>query len=241
LMRGLLDEAERWAEDAGRIATASGEPEAAAFYAGQLINIRFEQGRLGELEPLIAAQVRANPGIPAFRAALTLARCEAGKFAEGAEAMAADCATGFTEMPYDSNWLCGIVIFAEACAQLGDARGAGELQRLLDPWREHIAFNSATVWGPVQRHIGNLERVLGRLDSAEARLVEAAEMCERVGTPIWLARTRVDLAHLLIERDGPVPHAETLLHQALATAADLGCAGIERRAAELLESVGAIP
>src|SRR6185312_4482089 len=51
LMHGLLDEAERWAEDAFRIATESEQPEALAFYAGQLLNIRFEQGRLAELEP----------------------------------------------------------------------------------------------------------------------------------------------------------------------------------------------
>jgi class 3 adenylate cyclase/tetratricopeptide (TPR) repeat protein len=241
LMKGLLDEAERWAEDAGRIASASGEPEAAAFYAGQLINIRFEQGRLGELEPLIAAQAEANPGIPAFRAALTLARCEAGIFAQAAEAMAADSADGFAAMPYDSNWLCGIAIFAEACAQVAEARAAGALHRLLAPWRKHIAFNSATTWGPVERHVGNLERVLGRLDVAQESLVRAAELCELIGAPIWLARTRVDLARVLLELGAPVERPETLLQQALGTAVDLGCAGIERQATALLVSVRATP
>jgi class 3 adenylate cyclase len=239
LMHGLLEEAERWAEDAGRIATASGEPEAAAFYAGQLINIRFEQGRLGELEPLIAAQAHANPGIPAFRAALTLARCEAGMLAEAADAIAADAASDFAEMPYDSNWLAGIVIFAEACAQIGDAGAAGALHRLLAPWRDQIAFNSATTWGPVERHVGNLERVLGRLDVAEACLARAAALCERIGAPVWLARSRVDLARVLLARGGPVGRSETLLRQALGTAVDLGCAGIERQAVELLVSAGA--
>jgi class 3 adenylate cyclase len=239
LMHGLLEEAERWAEDAGRIATASGEPEAAAFYAGQLINIRFEQGRLAELEPLIAAQADANSGIPAFRAALTLARCEAGMFAEAADAIAIDAAGEFAEMPYDSNWLCGIAIFAEACGQLGDARAASALHRLLAPWREQIAFNSATTWGAVERHVGNMERVLGRLDLAEDCLTRAAELCERIGAPIWLARTRVDLARVLLDRGGAAAQADTLLRQALGTAADLGCDGIARHAAELLATVGA--
>jgi hypothetical protein len=238
LIRGLLDEAERWAEDAGRIATASGEPEAAAFYAGQLINIRFEQGRLGELEPLIAQQVQANPGIPAFRAALTLASCEAGLYEHAAEAMASDAAADFAELTYDSNWLAGMAIFAEACTQLGDAGAAATLHRLLLPWRVQIAFNSATAWGPVERHLGNLERILGQLEESERSLAHAAEVCERMGAPIWLARTRVDLALVLLERDDPDGRAESLLHRALSTAVDLGCAGIERQAAGLLVSAG---
>jgi predicted trehalose synthase len=160
-------------------------------------------------------------------------------FAEAAEAMAIDSAAGFAEMVYDSNWLCGIAIFAEACAQLGDAGAAGALHQLLAPWREQIAFNSATAWGPVERHVGNLERILGRLDVAEDCLVRASDLCERIGAPIWLARTRVDLARVLLDREGPAARAETLLRQTLGTAIDLGCAGIERRAAELLVSVGA--
>jgi class 3 adenylate cyclase len=238
LMQGLLDEAERWAEDAGRIATASGEPEAAAFYAGQLINIRFEQGRLGELEPLIAQQVQANPGIPAFRAALTLASWEAGLYEHAAEAIASDASADFAELTYDSNWLAGMAIFAEACTQLGDAGAAATLHRLLVPWRVHIAFNSATAWGPVERHLGNLERILGQLEESERSLVHAAEVCERMGAPIWLARTRVDLARVLLERGDPDGRAESLLHRALSTAVDLGCGGIERQAAGLLVSAG---
>ena len=230
LIHGLLVEAERSAEDAAKIALESGEPEAAAFYAGQLLNIRFEQGRLGELEPLIAEQVKANPGIPAFRGALTLARCEAGMLEQAAEVLAVDTASGFTELGYDSNWLAGIVIYAEATARIGDRDAASKLYELLGPYRHQIAFNSATTWGAVERHLGNLERVLGRPEEAERSLTNAAQLHERIGAPIWLARTRVDLAELIADADT----ARTLLEQALATARDLGCAGIERRAAKLL-------
>jgi hypothetical protein len=232
LMHGLLDEAERSAQDAARIAVESGEPEAAAFFAGQLLNIRFEQGRLGELEPLIAEQVKVNPGIPAFRGALALARCEAGMLTEAGEVLSVDTTTGFSELTYDSNWLVGIAIYAEAAAQIADGAAATKLHQALSAYRGQIAFNSATAWGAVERHLGNLERVLGWAGDAERSLVSAADLHERIGAPIWLARTRVDLAGLLIERGDP--GARTLLEQALATARDLGCAGIERRATELL-------
>jgi tetratricopeptide (TPR) repeat protein len=233
-MHGLLDEAERWAEDAFRIATESEQPEALAFYAGQLINIRFEQGRLAELEPLIAQQVELNPGIPAFRGALALARSEAGMREEALEVLAIDAASGFSEHPYDSNWLAGIAIYAQACSGLGEPVAAAKLYDLLEPWGDHVAFNSATTWGLVERLLGNLARVMGRYDEAERRLISAAERHEQMYAPVWLARTRVDLADLLLGCGADVPRAQRLLEQAIGTARDLGCAGIERRAVALL-------
>jgi hypothetical protein len=243
LMRGLLAEAERSAEDAYQIANESREPEALAFYVGQLINIRFEQGRLGELEPMIAQQAAANPGIPAFRAALALARCEAGLMTEAAAVLAVDAENGFAEFPYDSNWLVGIAIYAEACAQLSDARAGEALHRCLEPWADHVAFNSATSWGLVLRHLGNLDRAAGRYDDGERELEQAARRHERMGAPIWLARTRVDLAQTVIDRDGgrgqAGARAHALLERALATASDLGAAGIGARASRLMAQLEA--
>ncbi len=237
LMAGLLEEAERSAEDARVIATESGQPEAVAFYAGQLINIRFEQGRLGELEPLIAFQVQTNPGIPAFRGALALARAEAGMHAEALEVLEIDAAEEFSGLPYDSNWLAGMAIYAEACALLDDRRAAAALHRLLSPWVDHVAFNSATTWGLVERHVGNLERVLGRHEQAEHALRRAADRHAAMAAPVWLARTRVDLARVLLERRGDSEEAAQLLDQAARTAAELGCASLHRRSQELLARV----
>jgi class 3 adenylate cyclase/tetratricopeptide (TPR) repeat protein len=235
LMRGLLEEAERSAEDARQIALDSEQPEAIAFYAGQLINIRFEQGRLHELEPLIAQQVQANPGIPAFRGALALARSEANMREEALEVLAIDAQDDFAALDYDSNWLAGMAIYAQACASLGEPDAAARLYRRLEPWRDHVAFNSATTWGLVERHLGNLDRVLGRYEAAEEKLRSAARRHETMGTPIWLARTRLDLARLLLERGGDSAHAADLLELACATARDLGCQSIEQQAGTLLD------
>lgn len=237
LMAGLLDEAERSAEDARVIAVESEQPEAVAFYAGQLINIRFEQGRLGELEPLIAFQVQTNPGIPAFRAALALARAEAGMHAQALEVLSVDAASEFSELPYDSNWLVGVTIYAQACAELGDRDAAAALHPLLVPWVDHVAFNSATTWGLVQRHVGNLERVLGHRAEAEQALRLAAERHAAIAAPLWLARTRLDLARVLLEPGGDSEEAAQLLEQASRTAAELGCASVQHRSRELLARV----
>jgi hypothetical protein len=154
------------------------------------------------------------------------------------EVLAIDSASGFSEHPYDSNWLAGIAIYAQACANLGEPVAAARLYELLEPWGDHVAFNSATTWGLVERLLGNLARILGRYDEAERRLVSAAERHEQMYAPVWLARTRVDLADLLLERGDDAGRAQVLLEQALGTARDLGCAGIERRAVGLLGYAG---
>ena len=173
-----------------RIASESEQPEALAFYAGQLINIRFDQGRLHELEPLIAQQVEANPGIPAFRGALTLARSEAGMRDEALEVLAVDSATEFSEIDYDSNWLAGIAIYAEACGILGHRDAAAKLHRLLAPVaRPRGVQQRHHVGGLVERLLGNLSRVLGHYDEAKQALARASERHEQMGAPIgWPGR-----------------------------------------------------
>jgi DNA-binding SARP family transcriptional activator len=237
LISGQLEAAERCAENARRLATESGKPDAVAMFAGEMLNIRYEQGRLAELEPLIAQMVELNPGIPAFRAALVLARAEAGMRDQAMEALEVDAAADFSALAYDFNWLTGLVVYAQAVASLGDCQAAGKLHRLLEPWRDQVAFNIITVWGLVERFVGNLDRVLGRYDEAENALVRAAERHEQMGAPIWLARTRLDLGQLLLERGRDTTHAAMLLGQARRTAHNLGCASIERQASILLEDL----
>jgi hypothetical protein len=157
--------------------------------------------------------------------------------AQAHEVMSIDAAGGFTGLPYDSNWLVGLVIYAEACAALDEPVAARKLHHLLRPWADQVAFNSATTWGLVRRHLGNLERVLRRFDEAEQDLRQAAERHAAMAAPLWLARTRLDLAGVLLERGADSSEAAQLLDHAGRTARELGCASVERRSAELLARV----
>ena len=236
LIRGRLADAEKWAAEAFRIGQEGGEPEAATFYGGQLVNIRFEQGRLSELEEAIQAEAQRSTGIPAFWGALALARAEAGKPDGARAAIAAMAADDFGALAYDSNWLVGMCLFADACGLIEDQDTAAVLEPLLAPWSGQVAFNSATAWGSVARHVGVLNRVLGRHDTAVAHLERAAELHELIGAPLWLARTRLDLGLALLERasGSDADRARRLLEQALTGAERFGSAGVARRAAALL-------
>jgi hypothetical protein len=81
-----------------------------------------------------------------------------------------------------------------------------------------------------------LAATLGRFDHAEAHFATAAAIHERIGAPIWLARTRMEWARLLLARPqaGDADRARMLLGQALDTARQLGLANVERRAVQLL-------
>ena len=109
---------------------------------------------------------------------------------------------------------------------------AAALEPLLAPWTGQVAFNSATVWGFVARHAGVLDRVLGHHDRAVERLEHAAFLHERIGAPLWLARTRLDLGQALLSRgaSGDAEPGMRLLEQALETAETLGSAMVAQRA-----------
>jgi hypothetical protein len=65
----------------------------------------------------------------------------------------------------------------------------------------------------------------------------AAERHATMAAPLWLARTRLDLARVLLEGQGDSEEAAALLDQATRTAAELGCVSVERRSRELLARV----
>ena len=232
---GELAEAERLAEEALQIAMASSQPDALPFYTSQLTNIRYEQGRLAELQPLIAQIVTQFAGIPAFRAVLALACVEGDLDEEARRLLVDEAATSFAELPYDVTWLAGHVIYAEVAAHLHDATTAAMLHERLAPYADQVCFTGVSAWGPVAHHLGQLATVLGAHDEAEERFAVAAEIAEHTAAPVWLARTNLATARMLLARHGAGDRraAQGLLESALALARERGSATIERRAANL--------
>jgi hypothetical protein len=88
-----------------------------------------------------------------------------------------------------------------------------------------IGVGGATA-GSVQRVLGVLATLLGRLDAAERHLRAALAAHERAGARPWVARTQYDYARLLLRRagSGDRERADRLLDAAAATADALGMA-----------------
>jgi tetratricopeptide (TPR) repeat protein len=233
---GHLAEAEQHAHEALQIATLSAQPDALSFFTSQLTNIRYEQGRLAELQPLIAQVVADNPGIPAFRAVLALACCEGDLDDEARRLLAHETATKFAELPPDVTWLPGLAIYAEVAAQLQDAAAAEVLYELLLPWSGQIVYSGISAWGSVDHHLGAIAAVLGYLSEAEEHLRRGAAANAALCAPIWVARTELVTARLLLARGGAQDRerGRALLESAAGAAQRLGSATLARRAEGLL-------
>jgi tetratricopeptide (TPR) repeat protein len=243
LLAGRIDEAEKATLDAYRLGEAIGQLDAGAFLAGQIMMVRWDQGRLGELEPMMEGVVRDYPGLPAFRAVLALAYCETGRLELARELFEREAASGFAAFRYDPLWLCALLLLSEVCTQLGDDERAGALYERLAPWRAQLGFSGVSVFGSVAHYLGQLAATAGRFDLAEADLAEAAEMHERLEAPVFLARTRLAVARLLTQRGASADEARAaaLTEEALAVAHLFGASGLAGRTPEITGGGPAAP
>ena len=140
-----------------------------------------------ELEGMIEHEAHDKPGIPAFWAALALARAEAGAWREHARRWRCTPPTASPPSRTTRTGWSGCAS-TRTCGHVGDRVGAAALEPLLAPWTGQVAFNSATVWGFVARHAGVLDRVPGRHDRAVERLEQAESSTSGSTRPLARAR-----------------------------------------------------
>jgi tetratricopeptide (TPR) repeat protein len=231
LLAGRLDDADRLATEA--LATGSHDETVTApqYYAGQLLAIRREQGRMGELEAAARAMVATNPSRPTWRVALASLLAETGRREEAQGELDTLAARGFRDIPEDGDWLTAATLLADCCADLGDRGHAAQLYELLMPYREvNIVIGLAAVCtGSAARYLGRLAAVVGRRDEATEHFERALRANAAIKAPLWLAHTQLDYAHTL----GKGRRATELIDAAAQTAEDLGLPRLARRVGEL--------
>ena len=157
--------------------------------------LRWEQGRAEEAAAIAEAMVGEAPGVPFWRAVLSMLVIEAGR-PDDARLAYATLNAG-VEQPRDTVWLAGTVAHAWAAASLGDQPQAARLIGQLSGFAGRLAWNGVAVFGVVDLALGRLHATVGDLVASEASLLAAIELTERIGAPIWLARARASLAAVL--------------------------------------------
>jgi class 3 adenylate cyclase/tetratricopeptide (TPR) repeat protein len=239
---GRLDDSERLADEAYQCAKASGQPDAYAFWVGQVFNIRFHQGRLDEIADELAATADAYPGIVAFRAAIAMVATELERFDEARSGLDAIFGASGTGVPDDLNWLTTIAFATQAAARLGDQPLCAVLVQELLPYRDQFVDNASTFFGSVERYLGLALSCLNRHDEAGVSFERAVAIHARLGAPILLARTRLEWGEAMVRANGgPTGDAmaKAQMDEALAVADRLDLRAISRRARSALASVGA--
>ncbi len=239
LVQGDLEASERWAMRAAEAGTAAGEPDVAVVFGVQLFAVRLLQGRLAELvEPSLQLTRRADT-VAGHRPGAALALIAAGRLDEARElALAED----LWSISLEQAWSIAMVLWAMVCSRLGIVERAAELYELLAPFSGQLGGNASTVFGSVDWALGTLAVTLERHEEAEGHFAAAAEIEERVGAPLFLARTRAAWAAALVSRGRPedLDRAQSMLEEAHGTATRLGADGITREIAECRAALAAI-
>jgi hypothetical protein len=232
LIDGRLDEAERLAHEAYRIAEASGQPDALDVLVGQLLTIKSNQGRLHEIGDLVARAAALSPSVPSLR---LLRALQGGGTAEIGRRLEEDAVEGFTAVPYNKEWLTDLAGLSTVCARLKLAGPAAVLYDLMAPWSDQVIFSGSAVNGSAARPVAVLASLLGRWHDADAFFAEANACHERMQAPVFLARTQVDWARMLLDRgEGDSAKVRALLTGAAGIAREVGLAPVERRATQQL-------
>ena len=202
-MRALLDGRLTEADELAAEAVAAGAPgesvTAPLYYAVQLLAIRREQARIGELEPAARQMMQANPERPAWRAALADVLLETGQVEPAAEQLAVLAANDFEDIPHDGDWMMTVTLVSEVSAGLGDAPTAARLYELLTPFAQlNVVIGLAALClGSTARYLGKLAAVLGERGAAAEHFDHALDANARLRAPLWLAHTQLDYGSTL--------------------------------------------
>jgi class 3 adenylate cyclase/tetratricopeptide (TPR) repeat protein len=202
---------------------------------------------LVDLEPLadtLASLSDELPMMPIYLGVLALIRAEQGR-RDDAAAFLAKLASELPSLRTDAFRLSTLSMAAEAAAAIDDIELA---DAVLGPLREDLAtqvvFGACGAYlGPKARYIGLAAVTVGEIDDAVIHLREAGNRLREMDGRPWLARTQLDLARALLQRDGPGDREEAL--RATTEAIEVGRAHamtmlVEAALATKLEAQGAV-
>jgi class 3 adenylate cyclase len=248
-LEGRFADAEASAFEALAIGQRGRHHNATLLFGAQSFPLAAAQGKLEQLEGGLAALqalVLEHPAVPAWRAGLAFTYALLGRQPEARTEFERLAARDFADVPRDMSWLTCVNTLADVCAQLSEVEHAATLYRLLLPHagRNVVAGGAVFCFGPVDRTLGLLAGVLGRLDEAAAHFAAAVAMSTRMGARPFVAQAQVDWAALLVTRDGPGDREQALrlLGPALATAESLGMKQLlEQALAQKLRAQGTAP
>ena len=236
-MDGRFDEAERLAQQGLAIGQRVRSENAVPFFGAQTFALRWDQGRLQEMEAGVKGFVEQYPEFPAWRCALSLVYRELGREEEARNEFERLATNEFADLPRDALWLIAIAIVSDTCAFLGDAARAATLYELFLPYagRNTVAAPGVVCAGSASRYLGLLATTMSRWEEAARHFEEAIEMNTRMGARPFAARCQQEYAGMLVGRDQPgdLEKALELLTQALDTAQQLGMKALVERALAL--------
>jgi len=226
---GRFDEAEALAAVCARRGAAAGDADHDWWSAAQLVTIRWYQGRLTELLPMLHERAHSpvqsavdNSAV----AALAVAAALSGDQPQAASALATLCGSDLAALPRSSSWLVTMNGVVEAAYLLEAADVAARAHELLRPYAHLPMIGSlgVTCFGSVRHALGVAALTSGQLDLAIEHLAAAVQ--HNLALAHWPAlmasRQRLAQAHAQRGSPGDADAARRELDAAAAEAASAG-------------------
>lgn len=197
LLRGELDDAEGAATEALALGEQIGTPNALSVFAAQLFAIRDHQGRLCELQDLLAGLVSDRPALPVFRAGRAAVVAASDDPTAAHEALREVFARDLDDFPRDRNWLVVLGLLAPAVVKCGEAAWGRRLITLLEPFagRTIAVGYGAAVLGSVSHYLGLLHAGCGDRRASDAHFEAALREHRALGSHSWVERSRQASRH----------------------------------------------
>jgi hypothetical protein len=226
---GRFADAEALAAVCASRGAAAGDADHAWWSAAQLVTIRWYQGRLTELLPMLDDRVH-SPVLSAVDnsavAALAVATALSGDRPRAASALAALCGSDLAALPRSSSWLVTMNGVVEAAYLLEEPDVAARAYELLRPHAHLPMIGSLgiTCFGSVQHALGVAALTSRQLDLAIEHLTAAVQ--HNLALAHWPAlvasRQRLAQAHALRGSPGDADAAHREVDAATTEAASAG-------------------
>jgi tetratricopeptide (TPR) repeat protein len=204
LSDGRLDRAEAMAERSHEWSRLLVGRDALGVYGIQMFGIRREQGRLGELAPVIRLLAGQDRRTGSWRPGLVSVLVELGMDAEARRELSRLAAEGLDRFRA-SLWLGSLTYLTDACTALGDENMAALLYPELEPFAgtNVMIGHLVSCYGAADRYLGMLAATLGEWERADEHFERATELNRRMGMVTWLAHTLYQRARMLSARGAP--------------------------------------
>jgi hypothetical protein len=226
---GRFADAEALAAVCASRGEAAGDADHAWWSAAQLVTIRWYQGRLTELLPMLDDRVH-SPVLSAVDnsavAALAVAAALSGDRPKAASALAALCGSDLAALPRSSSWLVTMNGVVEAAYLLEEPDVAARAYELLRPYAHLPMIGSLgiTCFGSVRHALGVAALTSRQLEEAIEHLTAAVQ--HNLALAHWPAlvasRQRLAQAHALRGSPGDADAARRELDAATTEAASAG-------------------
>ncbi|MEU8413465.1 AAA family ATPase [Amycolatopsis japonica] len=230
ICRGQFTQAERAAQSAFELGTRAQDADALSYLGGQLVAIRWFQGREPEMLDLMES-IATSPQVDvvdrSFEAAVAALAARAGQPDSARRHLSRVEGSGLRSLPQFSTWLVTLATIVETAVALDDQPLLAEAYELLSPYGDlPVAPSLAVVsFGCAHYWLGTAAHATGRPELAERHLRAAVDTNLRHGHLPATAVSRAELARVLtVHRPNPEREVEArqLLAAALHVAMDAG-------------------